>query len=141
MASSSSIVMLAGILPGKVRDLASRFPNLKHLDHSTVTSGEQYRSPLELLCYAENVKLPSVTSLKTTIHGEFWNLQSSVFHCIDSLSESFPNLNALSLTDISTNASSDQLYRSCEVYCRQLILRIGQTCKKTALFAHGSKPI
>ena len=108
MASSSSIVMLAGILPGKVRDLASRFPNLKHLDLSTVTSVEQYRSPLALLLrYAENVKLPSVTSLKTTIHGEFWNLQSSVLHCIDDLSGSFPNLSALSLTDMSTDASSD----------------------------------
>ena len=107
MASSSSIVMLAGILPGKVRDLASTFPNLKHLDLSTVTCGEQSRSPLELLYWADDVKMPSVTSLKTTIHGEFWNLQSSVLHCIDDLSGSFPNLSALSLTDMSTDASSD----------------------------------
>ena len=141
--SSPSIVMLAGILPGKVRDLASTFPNLKHLDLSTVTCGEQYRSPLELLLYwAEYVKLPLVTTLKTTIglHGEFWHLQSSVLHCIDDLSESFPNLSALSLTDMSTDASSDQLYRSCELYCRQLILRIVQNCKTLNFLHMGLNP-
>ena len=121
-----------------------RPPILQHLDLSTVTCGEQYRSPLELLLYwAEYVKLPLVTTLKTTIglHGEFWHLQSSVLHCIDDLSGSFPNLSALSLTDMSTDASSDQpAYMSCELYCRQLILRILQNCKKLHFLHMGLNP-